>query len=162
MRYSFLDTLSLIKKNEFLYGRPPRAHPMRTIEKGLILLSIPLYLAALCTPSVEEFNLLDSHPEVLPGYLVFIWGWYALMFLHPAWFANVTWIICIALFFKKKHKALFIISVLTLLLSIDSYLYPSHHYIGFYLWNISINLPLIVSILHWATLRSRKPIAITN
>ena len=116
-------------------------------QKGILIFSIALFVASLFSPTIEEFNLLDSHPDVMPGYLVLAWGWYAITFLHPAWFANITWITGNILFLKEKYRACFYLSILTSLLTLDSYVYPSEKYTGFYLWNVAMNLPLATGLI---------------
>lgn len=125
-----------------------------TVQKGILIVSILLYVGSLFSPTLEEFDLFDSHPEILPGYLVFVWGWYAISFLHFAWFGNVSWLIALLLFRKKKHKAFLIFSLITSLLCIDSYFYPSERFLGFYLWNLALNLPLVVALIQ---LVSKEP-----
>jgi hypothetical protein len=124
------------------------------IQKAILIASIFLYIAALFSPTLEEFDLLDNHPEILPGYLVFVWGWYAVSFLHFAWFGNVTWAIGTILFFKKRYTGFYILSLATSAFCIDSYFYPSERYLGFYLWNIALNLPLLVAVLNLVTKKS--------
>jgi hypothetical protein len=78
------------------------------------------------------------------GYYVLVWGWYAIVGFHPAWFANMTWLIAIVLSFRAKYKWALYFSIATALLAIDGFIFPSKWFIGFYLWNFAMfSLPLI-------------------
>ncbi|WP_000364365.1 hypothetical protein [Leptospira interrogans] len=117
----------------------------RKAQKGVLIVSIILFVVSLFTPSLEELNF-GTHREIMPGYLVLAWGWNAMIFFHPAWCANITWADGNILFFKEKYRASFYLSILTSLLSLDSYAYPAKIYLGFYLWNVAVNIPLAVAL----------------
>lgn len=98
----------------------------RKIQKRTLIVSIVLFGVSLFTPSLEELNF-GTHREIMPGYLVLAWGWNSIAFFHPAWCANITWIVGNILFFKREYRASFCLSILTSLLSLDSYAYPGQN-----------------------------------
>ncbi|KON78124.1 hypothetical protein [Leptospira kirschneri] len=129
----------------------------RKIQKRTLIVSIVLFGVSLFTPSLEELNF-GTHREIMPGYLVLAWGWNSIAFFHPAWCANITWIVGNILFFKREYRASFCLSILTSLLSLDSYAYPAKIYLGFYLWNVAVNLPLAIHLVALAANRLKpKP-----
>ncbi|WP_017850837.1 hypothetical protein [Leptospira interrogans] len=115
----------------------------RKAQKGILIVSIVLFGVSLFTPALEELKL-DPPRDKMPGYVVLAWGWNVIVFFHFAWCANITWAVGNILFFKGKYSASFYLSILTSLLSLDSYAYPAGIYLGFYLWNVAVNLPLAI------------------
>lgn len=51
----------------------------RKAQKGVLIVSIILFVVSLFTPSLEELNF-GTHREIMPGYLVLAWGWNAMIF----------------------------------------------------------------------------------
>jgi hypothetical protein len=110
-----------------------------------ILINILLFTASLFFPVFEVVTLFSSSPkEVYMGYNVLMEGWYGLESYHVGWLANITWLISIILLIKTKYKWAKYLSIITVLLSIDGYFFPSPWFLGFYLWNAAmLTLPLI-------------------
>ena len=103
------------------------------ILPALLLYSLSLYYPALTLPWAYFNN--------ATGFTLLKWGWYGVLSLNFAWFANITFLVGTNLFFLKKYIHAIWVSLASLFLGSTTFMLDSvHHngemklYYGFYLW----------------------------
>ena len=66
---------------------------------GLLAISVAMYVYSLFLPA-----LLFQHREALPGSHILAWGWWGMLLLEFAWFANPAYIVAILAYKRKNNR----------------------------------------------------------
>jgi hypothetical protein len=121
---------------------------LRPVSIILVVASTACFIAAVCSPVFSGVNPFDSDSkDVMMGYYVLLYGWYGLHGLHPAWLANITWLISIILLLCRRFRWGRCFAIASVLLALDSFTFPGKWYVGFYLWNSAMVLPFAASLM---------------
>jgi hypothetical protein len=70
-----------------------------------LVISIALYLSSLLLPAITF-----AHHEPLSGLHVLAWGWWGVLSLNFAWFANPAYLVAVISLLSRRHRVALITS----------------------------------------------------
>ncbi|MBD1584732.1 hypothetical protein [Pseudoalteromonas sp. S16_S37] len=120
----------------------------------VLAISAALYLVSLCLPALHF-----AQQSPLAGYSLLLWGWWGVVTLDLAWFANPLFIIAFVHCYLERYKRAAIYSGVSLVLALSSFTAKQWFFnegggtpitglgIGYYVWIIAIIILLTLSII---------------
>ncbi|MGO9714120.1 MAG: hypothetical protein ACLQBL_35015 [Polyangiaceae bacterium] len=137
------------------YRTPARQQESPSTANHIIAIVVIalLWIVACAIPSL-------SLGGAFPGWLCVLLGPFAVFYLCPAWFANLTWIGAVALLWRRRYAAAIVLTVASVLLAAgvirlfyidvtiddtDKTYRLQHLALGFWVWLLSLVTPGIVA-----------------
>ncbi|NOU49120.1 hypothetical protein HG263_00955 [Pseudoalteromonas sp. JBTF-M23] len=118
---------------------------LASYKQSVLIVSCALYLVSLCLPALHF-----AEQASLAGYSLLLWGWWGVVTLDPAWFANPLFIIALVHCYLKGYKRAAIYSGGALVLALSSFKAKQWFFnegggtpitglgVGFYIWIVAI------------------------
>lgn len=89
----------------------------KSLRLAVLVISLAMYVYSLSLPA-----LLFQHREALPGAHILAWGWWGILSLQFAWFANPAYAFAVIFYAKNKREHAVALCGGALLLGLTSFL----------------------------------------